>query len=114
MKVIGDIRDDSSVARELLQISDLVVGYTSMMILESIFLKKPILHVQFPQCKAMKDVMDFSSELKTLYNKDELKLALNSNVDSSDNNSKLVENYLFKIDGKFCERVCTEIKNLVG
>ena len=117
MKVIGDIRTDSSVSHELLQISDLVVGYTSMMMLESIILNKPILHVQFSQCKSMKGVMDFSTELETLYTPEKLALALENipeknNMDA--NQSKLIKDYLYKVDGKFCERVCAEIKNIVG
>jgi hypothetical protein len=117
MKVIGDIRNDSSVAREMIVIADAVIGYTSMMLLEAIIMNKSVIHTKFDQCRGLYQAMDFSEEIKTIYDKSEMEFAIRGALDTNDyivKNSKLVEYCLYKVDGKFCKRLCKEIKSICG
>lgn len=116
MKSIGDIRNDSSVAREMIISADIVVAHTSMMMLEAIIMGKPVLHVSFEQWRKLTQVIDYSSEVFTVYKHEDMESALNTGLSSDDlivKDSKLVRHYLYKIDGKFCERVCDEIRKIV-
>lgn len=115
MKVIGDIRTDSSVSREMVQIADIVVGYNSMMILEAILIGKPILHLKLRQATDLNEALNFDQDLITLYEQDLHKLPeYLDNVDKLDSgNMELVERYLGKVDGNFCKRLCDEIKAIV-
>lgn len=115
MKVIGDLRNDSSVAREMIQIADVVVGYTSMMLLEAIIIGKPVLHLNLKQASELKNTLRFDDDLVTIYNNtlDKLPEYINM-VDKLDfRQTKLVELYLYKVDGHFCKRLCSEIKRIV-
>ena len=112
MKVIGDIRNDSSVAREMIVMADVVVGYTSTMLLESIIVGKPTLHLKFKQCRALKNALEFANDITTIYEPEELPGALKREDKLLENNLALVEKYLYKIDGQFCKRLCDTIKEL--
>jgi hypothetical protein len=117
MKVIGDVRNDSSIAREMIIIADVVVGYTSMMLLEAIVMNKPVVHLKFEQCRGLYQAMDFSEEIKTAYDKSEMIPAITEAINTDEyliRESKLLEYCLHKVDGKFCERLCKEIKNVCG
>jgi len=114
MRVIGDLRNDSSIAREMILMADVVVGYTSMMLLESLVVGKPTLHLKFKQARTLKDTLEFSNGITTIYEPEELAPALDNMGDKLlDNNMALVEKYLHRVDGKFCERLCEEIKEIV-
>lgn len=116
MKVVGDVRNDSSISREMIIIADVVVGYTSMMLLEAIVMNKPILHLKFKQCNGLYQAMDFSEEMATVYRKEDMCSAIEEALCGDDEylvkNSRILEYCLYKIDGKFCERLCNEIKNI--
>ena len=117
MKVIPDVRNDSSIAREMIIASDLVVGYTSMMLLEGIVMGKPIVHVKFEQCSNLFQAMDFSVDMHTIYKPEEMGPALDLGLNTDQlvvKDSEILKYCLYKIDGKFCERLCTEIKKVVG
>jgi len=117
MKVIGDIRNDSSVAREMIIAADAVVGYTSMMLLESIVMKKPIVHVKFTQTRGVQQAIDFSKEMFTILEPEEMEDAIDRALHTDEllidiKDSWLFEHCLYKTDGKFCERLCDGIKSV--
>lgn len=108
MKVIGDVRMSGDIAKELLFVSDVVVGFTSTMLLEAAVLNKHIVHLligntQDVNFTAYKNYFPVVYDINNMSN-----LILNEH---KTNTKKLIEDYLFKIDGKTCERICDAIKN---
>jgi CDP-glycerol glycerophosphotransferase (TagB/SpsB family) len=108
MKVIGDVRMSGDIAKELLCISDIAVGFTSTMLLEALVLDKYVLHLLMGNTvdvgfTAYKDLMP------TAYNEKEMHAFIN-NPSKMTTSSQLIEDYLFKVDGKCCERICETIK----
>jgi len=116
IKVIGDIRNDSSVSREMIIIADIVTGYTSMMLLEAAIINKPIVHIEFVQArKLLSSIPEFNKHLYTVQTPDSLGVALKDVMLNKTNQKymadpNIIEYYLHKIDGKFCERLCANIK----
>jgi len=112
MKVLGDNRLDSSLAREIIMVSDLVIGYVSMMMLEAVMNNKPVIHTLFEQSRKVKNALEFHHDMHTIYDPGEMENALDVGLNSDKmilQNKKIVEHVLYKVDGKFCERVCHEI-----
>jgi hypothetical protein len=113
MGVIGDERDDSSVSREMIMIADFVVGFESMMLLEAIINKKPVLHLRMPQSMKIPPMPLYSESIKTVHNFGEMFGALGDMEKNPDKyivkSNEIIEYYLHKVDGKFCERLCKEI-----
>jgi hypothetical protein len=115
MRVIGDDRMNGNISRELLMISDFVIGFTSVMLLEAINQDKPTIHMLFDQASQLKGNATYADNITTVRNPKELLLALNSDHSKYIVKDKsIVEKYLYKIDGKFCERMCNAIKVELG
>jgi len=115
MKVIGDNRMDSSAAREMIMISDLVVGYNSIMMLEAMINNKPVIHTLFEQGSKLKGIIEYNKYMHTVHHPDEMEGALDIGLNTDKlivKDMKIVEHVLHKVDGNFCERLCTEAKNL--
>lgn len=112
-KVIGDVRRNGNIAKELVSVADLVVGFRSTMLLEACFLKKPNVHVVFDECSKLKGLPEYIKDFFEVKNKEELLMSLNE-ADISKffikNADALLEYCFSKIDGNFCSRFCTEIK----
>jgi hypothetical protein len=116
MKVIGDNRLDSGVAREMIMVSDLVIGYVSMMMLEAVINDKPVIHTLFKQGRKLTNALEFHHDMHTVYEPSEVNNALDIALHSNKmvlKDKKIVEYVLYKVDGKFCKRLCTEIKKLL-
>lgn len=115
MKVIGDNRMDSSASREMIIMSDLAIGYTSLMLLEAVMNKKPVVHTMFKQSRQLKQPLEYHHDMRTVYEPNEIEDALDAGLYTDDlvlKNNRLLEHVLYKIDGKFCERLCNEIKRV--
>jgi len=116
LKVIGDNRTDGSASREMIMASDLVIGYVSMMMLEAVINDKPVIHTLFKQSKQLKNALEFHNDMYTVYEPSEVESAINLGLNSDKmilTDKSIVEHILHKIDGKFCERLCSEIKDIV-
>ena len=112
MKVLGDDRLDSTLARELIVNSNAVCGFTSTMLLEAgIFPQKPVFHILFGNTNGLNGIPEYASHLPTAYNREELFYLLNNPWAS--NSNPMVEKYLHKIDGKVCERMMDCIKEQI-
>jgi hypothetical protein len=113
MRVIGDRRNNSNTSREMIVIADFVVGYTSMMLLEAIINKKPVLHLRMPQSMKVPSMPLYSESIKTIYGFEGMFDALGDIGQNPDEyvvkSNEIIEYYLHKVDGKFCERLCKEI-----
>ena len=90
--------------------ADVIVGYTSMMLLEAIIVGKPTLHLKFKQCRGLQETLEFANDITTIYKPEDLAKFLDDEDKLKSGNAELVERYLYKIDGKFCERLCKTIK----
>lgn len=110
MKVLGDVREDSSASREITILADMVVGYTSMMMLEAIMIGKPVLHVKFEQCSQLKDTLEYDDDIVTAYHPGEVAKYLDDSDKLVVKDMKLVEKYLYKFDGQVCDRIFSTIK----
>jgi hypothetical protein len=113
MKVIGDRRNNSSRSRDMIMVADVVVGFSSMMLLEAIINRKPVLHLQMPQSTKAPAMPLYAENIKTVYNFEEMLVALNDIKRNPDKyivkSNEVVEHYFHKVDGKFCKRLCKSI-----
>lgn len=107
IKVIGDNRQSGLIAKELLINSDIICGFTSTMLLEAGLLKKPVVHVLFNNTKDLGGIPEYAKHIPVAYNKAELHTLLKS---PKAVNNPMIEKYLYKVDGKTCERICEAIK----
>jgi len=114
-KVIGDVRDNGTISKDLLMHSDMVIGYNSTMLLEAMLLNKPLVNVILGKCQNISTPYDELSE--TIYTEEQLKMSLDKfksglydNHKTDIDSMKLVEDYIYKVDGKCCERMCAVIK----
>lgn len=108
-KVIGDIRNSGMEAKELLIFSDIVVGFTSTMLLEAATAGKDVIHVLLGKCKDIKGLAEFKDYMPTAYTTQELVSQLKANTQGS--YEDLIYRYFYKVDGKFCQRFCRAIKD---
>ena len=112
ISVVGDVRNKGNIAKELLACSDLVVGYNSTMLLEASLLGKPVIQAIIGNCsKAQNPYVD------TFYivcSENDLISALkkyDQGFDfTSDKASKMVNSFMYEVDGGACERICSAIK----
>lgn len=108
MGVIGDVRMSGDAAKDLLLISDVVVGFASTMLMEAVAVDKKVLHLLFNNAIDT-NFMVYKDILPTAYTKEDAIEFLNNPYRV--NGEKLVQNYLCGADGKSCERICNAIKN---
>jgi len=116
IKVIGDERNNGIISKELLVISDTVIAFTSVMLLEAAHHNKSTIHLLFDQASDLKDLPSYSSSFYTVHNNQDLIQALGESLSSSKyiiDDHSVVEKYIYKIDGKFCYRLCDEIKRFM-
>jgi len=110
IKVIGDERMSGTIAKELLTISDTIVGFTSTMLLEAAMINKSCIHILFGKTQELKEqgIPQYYRYLPTAVDKDSLNIML---LDKTLNQvpAHVVEDYFYKIDGKACERICKAI-----
>ena len=111
-KIIKDQRMNGTIARELLSVSELVMGFRTTMLLEAQFFNKPIINLMFKQCSEMTGMPGYVEKLFTVKNKDELYNTLSGKNFSQCHikESGVIETYLGRIDGRFCEKTCDAIK----
>lgn len=108
MKVIGDDRMGGKIAKHLLMACDIVVGFNTTMLLEAALINKPSIYVAFGKTATIKGLPEYHKYIPMAQNEQELhKEILNSGLSIS---NEFIEKYLYKIDGKTCERICTVIK----
>jgi len=110
MSVIGDVRMSGDAAKELMLISDAVVGFASTMLMEALAVDKPILHLLLGNTvdtnfSAYKDL------LPTAYTNADAMSFFNNPYKTND--KQLVEDYLCGADGKSCQRICSAINKYV-
>lgn len=111
LKVIGDIRMSGEIAKKMLYITDIMVGFSSTMLLEASVVKKPVAHLLFGNSLesgfgAYKDIFP------TFYDEDSLyAFLMNPIVVNSD---KILSEYMFGIDGKSGDRICESIANIMS
>ena len=110
MKVIGDVRMSGDASKDLSIIADIVVGFTSTMLLESLALDKSVMHLQFGNTANVKFTA-YEDYLPTAYAPDDLVKFLKSPYKTKD--KRLVEDYLYLADGKSCGRICETIINIL-
>ena len=110
MKVIGDQRNSGLIAKELLINSDIICGFTSTMLMEAAILNKPVVHVLFSNTKDLKGIPEYAKYTPSAYDEAELHGLLDQ---ASPTSNPMVEKYLFKVDGKACERICTAVKSML-
>lgn len=111
VKIVKDVRTRVDIARELLYIADFVLSYRSTMLVEGIFLNKPILNVVFDQCSKLQGMPDFINHIPSVYSKEDLYNTIaNGNFDDFIVGKELVDQYFYKVDGQFCKRMCNTIK----
>lgn len=110
-KVIGDVRTNGFIAKDLLLISDIVCGFTSTMLLEAALFKKPAIHMLLGNTEKLgPGIPEYAQYIPTARNENELHDLL-KNAKYIEN--PMVEKYLYKIDGKCCKRICKAIKENV-
>jgi hypothetical protein len=115
MKVLGDNRLDSSASREMIMISDLVVGFNSIMMLEAVINDKPVIHTYFEQSQKLKTSIIYRNDMPTINKPVQMEEAINAGLYTDMfilKDKKIVEYALGKVDGNFCQRLCEEIKNI--
>jgi predicted glycosyltransferase len=106
-KVFGDERMKCDTQRELLYISDIVVGWSSTMLLESIALYKNVLHVQVGNTVDV-GFDSYKDFIPTAYNKKEM-IAFLTAPKTDSKSKQLIDKYLYRLDGKTCERIFNTI-----
>lgn len=110
MVVIGDIRNDGSVSRDVLVNSDIVCGFTTTMLMEASVAKKPAVHILFGNTSSLDGIPEYSKNIPTARSAGELeKLLKNTKYVNND----MVYKYLHSIDGLACERMCEAIRKIV-
>lgn len=110
LKIIDDFRFTGLIVKELMSIADVVIGSAvSTTILESLLLKKPTINILPGRTNSKNNKYDLENDVITVYNKSDLVKVIRSDVNYVDC-SEVVEKYLGPVDGKFCERICTTIK----
>jgi hypothetical protein len=113
-KVIGDVRNDGTISKDLLIHSAMVVGYNSTMLLEALLINKPITNIIIGKCKGI--TTPYDDLLGTVYTEEHLEASLEE-LDSGfyDNliqhacDMQIVEDYFYKVDGQCCKRMCEAI-----
>jgi CDP-glycerol glycerophosphotransferase (TagB/SpsB family) len=110
MKVIGDVRMSGNIAKELLLISDIVVGFKSTMLLEALALDKYVMHLLLGNTVDV-NFTAYKDHMPTVYSKEDMWAFIKNpyKIDSK----QAIENYLFRVDGKSCQRICDAIKKYV-
>lgn len=106
MTVIGDERMSGAIAKELLLVSDVVIGFNSTMLLESLALNKPTLHVLLGETKNT-NFDSFAGHMETAYDKDGIEKFIDGPIVWKDR--YLVDRFLAGADGRSCERICKVI-----
>jgi hypothetical protein len=105
-KVIGDKRMSSEVARDILSVSEYVVGYTSTMLVEAALLDKKILHVNIGRCQNFVCRPWYDDIFETAKTVDEIEKIV-TGVKKYDRGR--MDEFTHYVDGKCCERTCAEI-----
>lgn len=107
--VIGDDRDAGMIAKDLLTVSDIVVGFNTTMLLEAAIINKPSVYIAFGKTLDMgKKLPDYYKDIPMAKNKNELHNAIiNTKNTMSD---EFVSRYLHKVDGNAWDRICNAIK----
>lgn len=116
LKVIGDSRLDSTISRDMIISTDFVVGSISMMMLEAALTNKPMFNIRLEQECKLNDMISYENNMITAYKPDDIIINLNNMILHPDKykvDTSFVNHYLYKVDGKFCERLCNEIKLLI-
>ena len=106
-KVTGDIRMSSQIARDILCVSDIIVGYTSTMLIEAALLSKHILHVNIGKCQDFIDRPRYDNIFETALSKNEIAEKLDKMIcgESKNYNMADIERFAYKVDGNCCERI---------
>jgi hypothetical protein len=108
VRIVGDIRNSGIEAKEILIMSDIVVGFATTMLLEAVMLNKPSIHILFGCTKDINGLPEYAENMTTAYNYDELHKCLESKVDPG--NKDILDMYVSKTEHSVCKRVCEAIK----
>lgn len=106
--VIRDQRNNGGISKDLLSISNVVVGFASTMLLEAFILKKAVVNVMFGKMQELGQTIEYDQDFPTAYSVKELVDLVR--VAKVVDRSQVFSSYLYKVDGKFCERICGVIK----
>ena len=112
-KVIGDDRMSGDISKELIVVSDLVVGYNSTMLLESTILDKPVIQVLIGDSAGISSPYDGVFEIaRTKESLLSLLVEANESFNKfiSPKAKDLSKGYIGDVDGGSCERICNVIK----
>lgn len=110
--VLPDERDNGTIAKNLLVNSDIVVGFASTMLMEASLVHKPCINVIFDEAIGLDGLPEYDKYLPTAHNEQELHSAIINNDKCLP--THFIEQYLGKVDGKACERMCKAIKEEIG
>jgi len=114
MVVIGDIRNSGLISKELITRSDIVVAFTSTMLLEAMLADKLAVHLLFKDSHKMSGLPEYATNITTVFNRNELYDVLLNTNKIQNNKQKILDDYLYRVDGKACERICKYIKDELG
>lgn len=112
-KVFGDDRMYGNIGRELLVASDVVVGYTSTMLVEAAILKKSVVHTQHGVYRTVENRPRYDLVFDTTFDSNSLHNKLVSLLNNPEENYDVNQLGIFVHgagDGNSCERICAAIK----
>lgn len=110
IRVIGDIRTSGMESKELLIFADIVIGFTSTMLLEAALVDKSTVHVLFGKTAQIEGLPEYADFMPTAYNSVELQdiLAESSKQDSV--RTKGLVNKYIQTGTDTCKKICEAIK----
>lgn len=113
MKVVGDIRNSGIEAKELLINSSIICGFTSTMLLEAALIGKPAVHILFGNTKDLGGIPEYAEHIPVAHDLPSLWSLLHiTQTKFYPSLAEMAERYLYKVDGKACQRICEAVKSL--
>jgi hypothetical protein len=115
-RVFGDDRMHGNMGRDLLNVSDVVVGFTSTMLLEAALMKKSVVHTEVGVYKDWPRRPRYDLVFDTAFTEDSLYDSIVSLLEKPRENYNVQDLNIFmhKVDGKSCKRICEAILREVG
>lgn len=107
IKVIGDKTDDGTIAKDLVSVADIVVGWGSTMLLEAMLLRKPVVHILIGENEVVNFYQDYDERFPVARDYETFCAAIKNELVVHD--ESLIEKYFYKNDGETCKRICEAI-----
>lgn len=114
-KVIDGARTTKLISIDIVSGSDIVVGRNSTMLIEAALMGKPVLRAEFEKTDRIISILGYKDVFDTAVGRSaalkKLKNIVSNPVKNFNDND--LSKYIYKVDGKCCERICTAIKNII-